>query len=841
MKDYIVNISGPSSARSRQWRTNPKTLLVRQAAKGAIIMQQKTGLYTISFLGIVIVALAGLMTGCERPDKPELMSKDVSSAPVQSPSLAVADTATDNHQPKTENQSKVVEQQSMKPEDTTTFKKLHIAEIICMSRPDAKRDPNAPEPNINDDWYVKIDGQSGTRYDGISMIAFTPKADRIAYAAREGSKFRLIVDGNAASTEFDDIEDITFSPDGKQFAYGAKIDDKWVAVVDGNAGPRYDFISYFAFGPDGRRFTYAAGKENGKKQTVVLDGVEICPPYDVTWMPVFSNDSKRMAFMAEDNSKRFVVVEGIPDEKYDMVTKPVFSPDSQHYAYFAGKGNYKFLVLDGVAGTPFEDLPKLDIPVLGPNDNRVAYRAQLEGSWFVIVDNNIGPFFDGIVDRSIVLSADGKSHAYAVQKGEQWCVVVNDQAGPLYDGIAVDGPVFSPDGKHFAYGAFNHSKYFVVVDGQPMPGYDNYLDISNNSILFSPDSFHLIYKAKMGTKWHMAVDGRLGPAYDKLPFKPTFTDNAVEYLAQRDGWIFRCKRPFEQSAVEKTVAVNEQRLMLLEDIQNHQRIAYVSDNLMVIARVCPQEKPDNLVFVLGGTFKNTESNYYGKSVPSFYIGKFELTQKEWIEVMGSNPSKFKGDNLPVETISWYDCVEYCNKRSIKEGLRPYYNIDKNNKDLNNKNERDDIKWTVTINSGADGYRLPTEAEWEYAAGGGMNSRSYKYSGSDNIDEVAWYWKNSGDEYQTGFWHRTLIENNHNQTKPVGGRESNELGLYDMSGNVMEWCWDWRQSSGPENSQGRIWKGGGWLGVEYPCELSFRATWEANSKGSDTGFRVCRSK
>ena len=83
-----------------------------------------------------------------------------------------------------------------------------------------------------------------------------------------------------------------------------------------------------------------------------------------------------------------------------------------------------------------------------------------------------------------------------------------------------------------------------------------------------------------------------------------------------------------------------------------------------------QKAPDNLVLVPGGTFKNTNSNYFGKGVtlPSFCIGKYEVTQKEWIEVIGSNPSKFQGDNLPVETVSWYDCVEYCNKRSLKEGL-----------------------------------------------------------------------------------------------------------------------------------------------------------------------------
>ena len=93
----------------------------------------------------------------------------------------------------------------------------------------------------------------------------------------------------------------------------------------------------------------------------------------------------------------------------------------------------------------------------------------------------------------------------------------------------------------------------------------------------------------------------------------------------------------------------------------------------------------SFVLVKGGTFKNTKSNYYGKdvTVSSFYIGRYEVTQKEWTDVMGSNPSQFAGDNLPVERVNWYDAVEYCNQRSIKEGLKPYYNIDKNKKDPNN--------------------------------------------------------------------------------------------------------------------------------------------------------------
>jgi sulfatase modifying factor 1 len=240
---------------------------------------------------------------------------------------------------------------------------------------------------------------------------------------------------------------------------------------------------------------------------------------------------------------------------------------------------------------------------------------------------------------------------------------------------------------------------------------------------------------------------------------------------------------------------------------------------------------------------NTKSKYYGKSVtlPDFYIGRYEVTQKEWMDIMGNNPSKFKGDNLPVESVSWYDCVEYCNKKSIKEGLRSYYNIDRDNKDPHNTNVIDDQKWTVTINEETNGYRLPTETEWEYAASGGQMSNSYTYSGSDSVDDVAWYWQNSGDRYLSGSWSWPLLVENNNKTKPVGSKRPNELALYDMSGNVREWCWDWYEGNGTDELQGRAWRGGGWIGADFCCELSFRAGHEANGKGPDQGFRACRSK
>lgn len=282
----------------------------------------------------------------------------------------------------------------------------------------------------------------------------------------------------------------------------------------------------------------------------------------------------------------------------------------------------------------------------------------------------------------------------------------------------------------------------------------------------------------------------------------------------------------------------------------------IATTMFLLTSLCSGQAPGNFVLVKGGTFRNATSNYFGKdvAVSDFYIDKYLVTQKEWIKVMGGNPSRFIGDDLPVEMVSWYDAIEYCNRRSFQDGLRPFYNIDRTTKDPHNKpdpkfGQLDDVEWTVTINPSANGYRLPTEAEWEYAAGGGQLSRSYTYSGSDNVDEVAWYWRNSGDDYLTGYWMWPRLRQNHDRSQPVGSKKPNELGLYDMSGNVREWCWDWygdlqSHITNPQGSQegfGRVWKGGGWMGADFATATAFRGSLAANGKGPDQGFRVCRNK
>ncbi len=260
--------------------------------------------------------------------------------------------------------------------------------------------------------------------------------------------------------------------------------------------------------------------------------------------------------------------------------------------------------------------------------------------------------------------------------------------------------------------------------------------------------------------------------------------------------------------------------------------------------------PANMVYVEGGTFNmgsndghDNEKPVHKVSVSSFYIGKYEVTQKEWREVMGSSPSYFKGDDKPVEQVSWYDVIEYCNQRSLKEELTPCYTIDKSRKDPNNTNSSDKLKWSVSVNWQANGYRLPTEAEWEYAARGGNKSRGYEYSGSNDIGSVAWYYENSYDKGE-----------NHPDygTHKAGTKAANELGIYDMSGNVWEWCWDWydsgyygkSQSSDPIGAGSgsyRVVRGGGWDGTPGNLRVCYRSNYFPYVRISFFGVRLVRAK
>ena len=215
-----------------------------------------------------------------------------------------------------------------------------------------------------------------------------------------------------------------------------------------------------------------------------------------------------------------------------------------------------------------------------------------------------------------------------------------------------------------------------------------------------------------------------------------------------------------------------------------------------------------MIFVEGGTFTMGATSEQGDdayeneypahrvTLSDYYIGETEVTQALWKAVMENNPSRFVGDNLPVECVSYDDVKEFITKLNQKTGKT---------------------------------FRLPTEAEWEYAARGGKKSKRYKYAGSDNIDDVAWY-----------------DDNSNLRTHPVKTKQPNELGIYDMNGNVHEWCSDWygkytseaqTNPQGPSSDSYRVYRGGSWGTNARICRASYRNFDFLSFLHSNLGFRL----
>ena len=246
-------------------------------------------------------------------------------------------------------------------------------------------------------------------------------------------------------------------------------------------------------------------------------------------------------------------------------------------------------------------------------------------------------------------------------------------------------------------------------------------------------------------------------------------------------------QPARQAQQQKPAASTSMPKVSLDDIMRN--MVYVEGGTFTMGATSEQKKPDD-----------DEKPTHRVSLSSFYIGKYEVTQALWKAVMGSNPSSYKGDNLPVENVSWNDCQTFLRKLNAMTG----------------KN-----------------FRLPTEAEWEYAARGGNLSRGYQYSGSKKIDDVAWYRNNSGSK-----------------THNVGTKAPNELGIYDMSGNVWEWCQDWygdyhgysqTNPTGPSCGANRVYRGGSWGSGAWLCRVAFRDNYTPGSRGNGLGLRLALSQ
>jgi formylglycine-generating enzyme required for sulfatase activity len=255
-------------------------------------------------------------------------------------------------------------------------------------------------------------------------------------------------------------------------------------------------------------------------------------------------------------------------------------------------------------------------------------------------------------------------------------------------------------------------------------------------------------------------------------------------------------------------------------------------------------------FTMGPDIWNNNATVEVTFTNGFNIGKYPVTQEQYEKVMGVNPNHFTtaqgrapetgetDERRPVETVRWYHAIAFCNRLSILEGLTPVYSIDAiSNTDADAwlhtaVPTSNNATWNVvTANWTANGYRLPTDAQWEFAARGGNESEGYTYSGSNNADEVAWHWENSGSK-----------------TREVGKKLPNELGIYDMSGNVWEWCWDWwgnypssavTDYTGVATGSSRVRRGGSWSSTAAVAQSVSRSFIIPDYRHDYLGFRLLR--
>ena len=317
-------------------------------------------------------------------------------------------------------------------------------------------------------------------------------------------------------------------------------------------------------------------------------------------------------------------------------------------------------------------------------------------------------------------------------------------------------------------------------------------------LYYDRDTYTVSYHSNGGS----SVTSTTGVRYGAKIYKPTSPTKSGSIFS---GW-------YKETALTNSWSFGTD--MVTEDIALYANWSYM---------------PEDFVMVEGGSFQmgsnsgdSDERPVHEVTVSDFAIGKYEVTQEQWKAVMGSNPSNWKGTELPVESVSWYDAVEFCNELSKLEGREPAYIINGTN---------------VTCDFSKNGFRLPTEAEWEYAARGGKESKGYTYAGSDTVEDVAWYLSDSSSWYDS---------DRSSRTHPVGQKQANELGLYDMSGNVLEWCWDWignysssRQSdpTGPLSGSRRVLRGGSWIYNASYSRVANRKDYEPVTSFRSNGFRL----
>ena len=397
----------------------------------------------------------------------------------------------------------------------------------------------------------------------------------------------------------------------------------------------------------------------------------------------------------------------------------------------------------------------------------------------------------------------------------------------------------------------------VVIDAcrnNPLPTIAGRDSARGLSVLGSkPKNSIIIYAAEAGS---VAVDGLFTPIFATALAAKGRTIEQVMKLVRSEVYA---KSSGQQTPGEYNQLFEELFLGELAggDLSAETVFAATPEPTPFAAPTPAPAAKDDMVLVEGGTMPDV-SELAGKSVKSFYIGRTEVTWLEWKKVRNwasdqgydiGSVGTGSANEHPVRDVSWYDCIKWCNAKSEMENLSPVYELNGKIYRTGHLRARE-----LSRNANASGYRLPIVAEWEWAARGGVESQGYKYSGSDNLCAVSWYSENSGTK--TLNWGNPNIRTDwskidkytNRNTNSVGKKLKNELGIYDMSGNVREWCWDWNEDVGSicyDGYGGPFFRhricGGSWNSEMASCSVSHYEVEDSTIRNACNGFRVARNQ
>ncbi len=672
----------------------------------------------------------------------------------------------------------------------------------------------------------------------VSMGTFNRLFDRdgktLGEIAPLGARTFVVVDEKAGPEVSALGEKLVFSPDSKHLAYRALVNDGEAMIIDGHVERAFDQVGDTpVFSADGKHCAYAA--RDGQDWYMVLDGQIQQPSFDLVSAPVFSPDGERIAFAAQKGAKWLVITDGKPSPKlFDGIGQMYFSPDSRHLAYGAMKDGKCFIVIDEVEGPAFDSVGPV---VFSPKGEGLVYSAFENGKAATVgLDGRPGPWYDGRVG-SQTFSSDGSHLAYIVIDHDEMMIVLDGKEGPWFGGVS---PVlFAGEGDATAYAYACCPKGLeeytsMVVNGTVGRDYDGILFPE-----FSHDGRTLAYVAKQDEQCCVVIGTTEGPRFAGIMVGPeAMADGTWEYLAVEPD----AQKPDRLRLIRVTVPQREQGEVgtvphqpareptVSGPIEPSERVSTVGGakkpGELAVQReggpVAGQKwtVPDlamEMVYVEPGSFEMGSNSGDSDEKPvhavrisrPFWMGKCEVTQTQYQAIVGTNSCYFKGGDLPVESVSWNDALEFCRRLTDRE------------------------RRAGRLPSGYV-YRLPTEAEWEYAARGGAKGARFEYAGSSDLDEVAW---NSSDSA--------------GKTHPVGQKKPNELGLHDMSGNVWEWCHDVYDTSyyansvssdptGAASGLARVLRGGSWHNDPGRCRASSRFRGSPGGRGSGNGFRVVAS-